>query len=50
MKCLKSEISYKMCQTDQEIARSCPKSCCEKDESKIEGYLPLLGSNKNVGK
>ena len=39
-------MTYKLCKTDREIQRSCPKTCCA--ESSLEGYIPLLGSNDYV--
>ena len=45
-KCTKIDLTYELCQTNRDIERSCPQSCCAK--SSLEGYINILGSPKNL--
>ena len=47
-KCSSTKLTYELCQTNREIERSCPKSCCA--QSSLEGYINRLGSPKYVSK
>ena len=45
-KCSQIDLTYELCQTNRDIERSCPQSCCAK--SSLEGYINVLGSPKNL--
>ena len=45
-KCSQTQLTYELCQTNRDIEKSCPKSCCA--QSSLEGYINRLGSPKIV--